>query len=455
MITSSAKAKPSRLFTICIPLFFTALLPYAIVSAEETLDLPDIISGIEWSNKAIKDYQLTYKTTLKFLYKMEFDKEHNRRSLQPLSRRDTKKTTVKEVFCVIEGDRWFYEQDTTDNRRSTEYSSKHAFDGEKELHFYNRNEVLSGSVKYPDPQPFEEVVTYDRFFTNLRKMPILYWLIPNEEQKQTVTMRPEMEVVQGTPCYVIESKGSYVSTIFWISPHHGFRPVRMDYIRDNGTRYSYIVTKFKEATKEIWFPTQGRFEVYKKTEDSSDHVMFSVLEMEVDASTIRVNFGIDDDQFQFAFPDGTQVHNDITKKLYKVGAIPKKKKTRPPIYETDGKGMARAEQAIAKAKRSNKRVLLLIGGNWCGWCYRLHSTIHDSKSVRTQIEKSYILVMIDNKADNEVLNKWDIQPKGYPYLAIVDAYANKLTEQETGSLVVDGMHDPKKLVSFLVKWQTR
>lgn len=68
MITFSAKGKPSRLFSICIPLFITALLPYAIVSAEEALDLPDIISGIEWSNKAIKDYQLNYKTTQKFLY---------------------------------------------------------------------------------------------------------------------------------------------------------------------------------------------------------------------------------------------------------------------------------------------------------------------------------------------------------------------------------------------------
>ncbi len=45
------------------------------------------------------------------------------------------------------------------------------------------------------------------------------------------------------------------------------------------------------------------------------------------------------------------------------------KPKRDPIYSVDGKGMERVEQALVRAKGDNKRVLLKIGGNWCGWCY--------------------------------------------------------------------------------------
>jgi len=138
-----------------------------------------------------------------------------------------------------------------------------------------------------------------------------------------------------------------------------------------------------------------------------------------------------------------------------VDAVAKKKESRPPIYSTDGKGMKRLKKALAEAQKSNKRILLLIGGNWCVWCHRLHGTIHDNKSIQTLLKQAYILVMIDTKMDKVVLNQWDIRPKGYPYLTIIDASGNKLTEQETGSFEVDGKHDPARVLSFLVKWQNR
>ncbi len=142
-------------------------------------------------------------------------------------------------------------------------------------------------------------------------------------------------------------------------------------------------------------------------------------------------------------------------RLVMVDAVAKKKESRPPIYSTDGKGMKRLEKAFSEAQKGNKRILLLIGGNWCVWCHRLHGTIHENKSIHTLLKQAYILVMIDTKMDKVVLNKWDIRPKGYPYLTIIDASGNKLTEQETGSFEVDGKHDPARVLSFLAKWQNR
>jgi len=126
---------------------------------------------------------------------------------------------------------------------------------------------------------------------------------------------------------------------------------------------------------------------------------------------------------------------------------------RQPIYQVDGKGMARVEAALVRAGRENKRVLLKIGGNWCGWCYKLHDVLHKEKAVAQVLRAEYELVMIDSQADKAVIEKWGIDPKGYPYLAVLDASGKKATEQRTDPLEVGSKHDPKKVRAFLEKWQ--
>ena len=97
------------------------------------------------------------------------------------------------------------------------------------------------------------------------------------------------------------------------------------------------------------------------------------------------------------------------------------KAERKPIYQVDGKGMERVEAALVRAGRDNKRVLLKIGGNWCGWCYKLHDVLNQEKAVASLLRAEYELVMIDSQADKAVIEKWGIRPKGYPYLAVLDA----------------------------------
>ncbi len=129
------------------------------------------------------------------------------------------------------------------------------------------------------------------------------------------------------------------------------------------------------------------------------------------------------------------------------------KPKRQPIYQEDGQGAERVEQALVRARSENKRVLLKIGGNWCGWCYKLHDVFHKDQAIRTVLRDEYELVMIESQKDKAVIEKWGLKPKGYPYLAILDASGKKLTEQETGSLEVGPKHDPAKVKAFLEQWK--
>jgi hypothetical protein len=112
-----------------------------------------------------------------------------------------------------------------------------------------------------------------------------------------------------------------------------------------------------------------------------------------------------------------------------VGAGEQAKPKREPIYAEDGKGMERVEQALVVAKRENKRVLLKIGGNWCPWCYKLSDLFHQDKAVQTILRDEYELVLIDSKADKPILEKCQITPDGYPYLAVLDSAGKEVIER--------------------------
>lgn len=125
---------------------------------------------------------------------------------------------------------------------------------------------------------------------------------------------------------------------------------------------------------------------------------------------------------------------------------------RPPIYPEDGKGLERVQEALKTAKAENKHVLLMTGGNWCGWCHLLHGVFETNEDIHTLLGSEYVVVMIDTAADKNVMEKWAIEPQGVPYLTVLDAEGKKLTDQETASLEDGPKHDPAKVMAFLKQW---
>ena len=46
---------------------------------------------------------------------------------------------------------------------------------------------------------------------------------------------------------------------------------------------------------------------------------------------------------------------------------------------------------------SNKRVLLMFGGDWCGWCHKLHDLFAKDNEIRRLLSYEYELVMVDTR----------------------------------------------------------
>lgn len=138
----------------------------------------------------------------------------------------------------------------------------------------------------------------------------------------------------------------------------------------------------------------------------------------------------------------------------RAGDAPVKRKS---IYDATADAKAQVEQATARAKHNGKRVLLMFGGDWCGWCHRLHTLFQENAEIRSLLSNEYELVLIDTKAPNAQTyldqSAKDYASVGYPFLAVLDADGKVLTGQRTGPLEEGDHHDPKKVKDFLTKWQ--
>jgi thiol:disulfide interchange protein len=127
-----------------------------------------------------------------------------------------------------------------------------------------------------------------------------------------------------------------------------------------------------------------------------------------------------------------------------------------PIYNESADGAKQIHEALAVAKKENKRVLLQFGANWCEWCHELHKLLDTDKSVKTEIEANYIVILIDvNGGHNEeTVSKYGHPTDfGLPVIVILDTEGKQLVTQNTGEFVDDGQHNPKKVLAFLDKWK--
>ena len=131
------------------------------------------------------------------------------------------------------------------------------------------------------------------------------------------------------------------------------------------------------------------------------------------------------------------------------------KPKRPPIYNEKADAKAEIEAALKVAKREHKRVLLKFGGNWCGWCYKLHDVFTHDAEVAAVLNQGFVVVLVDVNGNKKLFNKYapDEKRPGYPYLVVLDADGKILKDEQTDELEAGPKHDPAKVKAFLVQWQ--
>ncbi len=121
---------------------------------------------------------------------------------------------------------------------------------------------------------------------------------------------------------------------------------------------------------------------------------------------------------------------------------------KPSIYDKNDDAKVQLAAASTRAERSNKRVLLMFGGDWCGWCHKLHDLFAQNAEIRRLRSYEYELVMIDTNAPHapELLEECSKGQTGvgFPFLAVMDAGGKLLVGQKTDPFEQGDHHTPRK-----------
>jgi thiol:disulfide interchange protein len=126
------------------------------------------------------------------------------------------------------------------------------------------------------------------------------------------------------------------------------------------------------------------------------------------------------------------------------------------LYSETSNASADIAEALVRARREHKRVLLDFGGNWCGDCQVLDIYFHQSPNADI-LDKNFIVVHVnighmDKHVD--VAEKYGIPlSKGVPALAVIDAHNKVLYSQKTGEFEDMRHMDANSVTDFLNRWK--
>ena len=127
-----------------------------------------------------------------------------------------------------------------------------------------------------------------------------------------------------------------------------------------------------------------------------------------------------------------------------------------PVTKYDPKRDAARDidDAVAEAKRTNRRVLLVVGGEWCSWCHTLDNYFAAHPELKAVRDKNFVTVKInfsDENSNEPVLSRYP-PSEGYPHIFVLDSDGKFLHSQGTGVLESGKSYDLEKMNSFLTQW---
>ena len=110
--------------------------------------------------------------------------------------------------------------------------------------------------------------------------------------------------------------------------------------------------------------------------------------------------------------------------------------------------------AIKLATKQNRRIILDVGGEWCGWCKKLDEFFLTNQEAAKILREKYIVVKVNWSQENKNEKALSKYPKveAFPHLFVLDKKGKLLHSQDTGLLETGDHHDADKVLPFLKKW---
>lgn len=115
------------------------------------------------------------------------------------------------------------------------------------------------------------------------------------------------------------------------------------------------------------------------------------------------------------------------------------------------------QNAVGEAEKTNKNILLDVGGEWCIWCHRIDAFIEGHNDINNFLDNNFVVMKVNFSPENkneEFLSKYPQIP-GYPHFFVLNKDGVLLHSQDTGKLEEGKDYNPQKFMAFLEEWAPR
>jgi hypothetical protein len=122
-------------------------------------------------------------------------------------------------------------------------------------------------------------------------------------------------------------------------------------------------------------------------------------------------------------------------------------------YDPKRKPEADLLLAEAAAHQGHKRILLEVGGDWCGWCKILDKFLVEHPDLHDLLDANFVRMKVNMSSSNENAAFLSQFPKipGYPWIFVLDADGKLVAPEDTNKLENGaGSYNAKAIKDFLL-----
>lgn len=111
--------------------------------------------------------------------------------------------------------------------------------------------------------------------------------------------------------------------------------------------------------------------------------------------------------------------------------------------------------AIALAAETNRRVLIVVGGDWCKWCHALDRFISSDLQIEKELYKTFVVLKVNVNDENSNENFLASFPKivGYPQMYITESNGKVIHSQDAAEFLINLKYSKNKFITFLKRWR--
>ncbi|MCY4058627.1 MAG: thioredoxin family protein [Gammaproteobacteria bacterium] len=127
------------------------------------------------------------------------------------------------------------------------------------------------------------------------------------------------------------------------------------------------------------------------------------------------------------------------------------------VYDRERDPNKDLEDTVARATKEDKRILLFVGGDWCGWCKVFERVVRDNESLYRAMGEAFVVMKVDHARwgrNGRFLRRYPKAP-GFPHFYVLEKDGSLLHSQGSRELETEdeSSYNPESVLLFIDHWR--